>query len=206
MPVTRTQIKRVGSLGQAPVAVALQVGQDLFNYFMAQSVNNRMKTFATTEAEGFVKAFWSHDPCGDPKASIQNWNPNPQTRLSQITTYPNPSPIFCEDCVAGMIERCNLSDASEFLQWLAQSMTAQAQRDPTQGRFLNWYNEYGMGTIMDATLALQKAESLCPSATTITTSTTPTISASDVLSSIPTSWLILGGIGLFGLWVATKDS
>jgi hypothetical protein len=137
---------RLGRVGCVDaVSCAIEAGEQLFLAFKQQSANNNFKVLATAKAESFVKSMYG---------------------LAPDCTLPPPGlPIvpggthFCSNSIAGMIERCNLAQAQQYLGWLTQQMQQLAQQDPHY--FGQWFTVYGIHDIPYLQSKIVEATALC---------------------------------------------
>lgn len=108
------------------------------------------KLQATSFAENAVKTMYGKEPdCSMPPPGIP-------------IIPKNPTPQFCGGSIAGMIERCRLSDASSVLNGIKQQfMTRMNSSDPVAPYIRNWWNQYGQNDFSNLTLKIQSSQSTC---------------------------------------------
>lgn len=165
------------------IAGGVMVGMDLFQLFMHQRQNNAFKVAATVKAESFVRSMFGYGAgCTLPPSTPQSTG-------------------FCANSVRGMIERCQLTQAQQYLAWLAQQMQQLAQQDPMY--FGKWMAEYGNSSISGLQGTIVSFASSCASAGTIPPPTGGT-TAPPVSTGISTSTMLLIGGGLLVMMLAMQ--
>jgi hypothetical protein len=151
-----------------------------------------LKVTATQFAEGIVKLCYGLEPgCALPPGGIA------------IVPGANP-PKFCSYSVAGLIERCDLYNASIVLN-RAQSLMQQkltVTSDPVTPYVQRWYDQYGPATFNDLKSHLAAAQAVCGAAASQpgNQSQYPGGIIPTPTGSSYTPYIILGGIGLVGLF------
>lgn len=153
--------------GTNPISAGIMAGAQLasqvVSYWRQQSLNNANKIKATNEAEGFVKIFWAATSANcEIKTDGAVWAyGEPESYLNSLHSLPVASPRFCEESVAGLIERCRLTEATVLLGFVMQDAQTLAS---SFSYFANWYYAYGMNNIAFLMTRITDAYAFCPSA------------------------------------------
>lgn len=110
----------------------------------------QLKIQATTFAENAVKAMYGLDPdCRLPEPGI------PIVPMAQ-------PPKFCTASIAGMIERCRLSDASSSLNLLKTRFTQEMNSGSEVAPYIKrWYDEYGKNDFANLEQIISNARATC---------------------------------------------
>lgn len=173
------------------VLTAISVGITLFKLFSDWLQRGELKIQATAKAEEFVRHFYGLEPgCTMPTPGI---------------------PIepggkhFCAESVAGMIERCELAKAHEFLAFLERNMREQSARDTY---FARWVNQYGNADIIYLNGRISAAKTKCPGTVPIPTPIPAPLPGPTPLPT-PTQMnimpiIFLGGLGFVLLMFAKR--
>lgn len=111
----------------------------------------QLKIEATQFAEGMNRLFYGLEPgCTNP--------------VPGIPVVPNnPTPRFCSSSVAGMIERCRISEARTGLQSIATQFQQRMSNtsDPAAPYIQRWWNEYGQNNVSTLTAIIANAGGTC---------------------------------------------
>ena len=169
--VTRQQIKAVENrmrrrvaglrshnLGQLPIP--LPSGADLNLKAIWEWISGyqgQLKIQATTFAENAVKMMYGTEPnCGMPPSGIP------------VVPLADP-PKFCAASVAGQIERCRLSDASNSLSMIKSKFTSEMSSGSEIAPYVKrWYDEYGRNDFTNLEMLINNSKAACSGGGTIT--------------------------------------
>ena len=170
--ITRGTIKRVESrirglqgvrgtrglrnLGQFDILSSSATGafKDLLDWITGRT--GQLKVTATDFVEGMVKTMYGREPgCAMPEPGIQ------------IIAGANP-PKFCAGSIAGMIERCRLSDAQNSLDTIIRQFDERTRRDSSgnymypEGEFVKrWMDQYWNNDRSNLTTAITTGRATC---------------------------------------------
>ena len=111
----------------------------------------QLKIEATQFAEGMNRLFYGMEPgCTNP--------------VPNIPVVPNnPTPRFCASSVAGMIERCRISEARIGLQSISTQFQQRMSNssDPAAPYISRWWNEYGQNNVSSLTAIIANSGGTC---------------------------------------------
>lgn len=164
--ITRRTIKRVetrlrglggvGHLGQFDLLTSSATGafKDLLDWITGRV--GELKVTATEFVEGMVKTMYGREPgCTMPEPGIP------------IIAGANP-PKFCAGSIAGMIERCRLSDAQNSLDTIIRQFDERTRRNSSggyiypEGEFVKrWMDQYWNNDRSNLTTAITTARAVC---------------------------------------------
>lgn len=164
--ITRRTIKRVenrlnglssvGNLGQFDLLSSSATGafKELLDWITGRT--GQLKVNATEFVEGMVKTMYGREPgCTMPESGIQ------------IIAGAQP-PKFCAGSIAGMIERCRLSDAQISLDTISRQFTERTTRNSSggwvypEGEFVKrWMDEHWNNDKANLTTAITTGRATC---------------------------------------------
>jgi hypothetical protein len=155
--ITRRTIKRVESqlkgLGQFDISGAYGSFKAILDWISGRS--GELKVTATEFAEGMVKLMYGvGDSCGMPPAGLP-------------IIANNPSPTFCAGSVAGMIERCRISDAQFTLDSIKSQFAEKTRKSGTswiyeEGPYVKaWQDQYGNNDFSNLATKITAARATC---------------------------------------------
>lgn len=149
-------LRSVGNLGQFDILSSTALGplKDLLDWITGRT--GQLKVTATDFVEGMVKVMYGRDPgCTMPEPGIP------------IIAGANP-PKFCAGSIAGMIERCRLSDAQTSLDTVDRQFQTRTQRNTSggwmypEGEFVKrWMDEHWNNDKSGLTTAITTGRAVC---------------------------------------------
>lgn len=160
--ITRRTIKGIEGLGRAgdgmgfiDPATATFLASSADSSFKAiidwiTGKSGQLKIQATQFAENAVKAMYGLDPdCRMPSPGIP------------VVPMASP-PKFCVASIAGMIERCRLSDASSSLSMLKNRFQTEMSSGSEMAPYVKrWWDEYGRNDISNLEQLITNARATC---------------------------------------------
>ena len=157
--ITRRTIKRVENrlkgLGQLDLLGNSASGalKEIVDWITGKT--GQLKVTATVFSEGMVKIMYGLDPdCRLPEPGI-------------AIIPGNPTPRFCAGSIAGMIERCRLSDAQASLDQIKTQFAEKTRKAGTgyvyeEGQYVDrWLNEYGHNDFSNLATKITAARATC---------------------------------------------
>jgi hypothetical protein len=150
-----TRLKGIGSLGQFDLLSGTATGslKALVDWITGRT--GQLKLTATEFAEGMVKVMYGLDPdCRMPEPGIP-------------IVAGTPTPKFCAGSIAGMIERCRLSDAQASLDQVKAQFAEKTRKTSTgyvyeEGPYVqNWVNQYGNNDFSNLATKITAARATC---------------------------------------------
>jgi hypothetical protein len=149
-------LRSVGNLGQFDLLSSTAMGplKDLLDWITGRT--GQLKVTATEFVEGMVKVMYGLEPgCSMPEPGIQ------------IVAGANP-PKFCAGSIAGMVERCRLSDAQTSLDTIQRQFTDRTARNSSggwiypEGEFVKrWMDEHWSNDKSNLTNAITTGRAIC---------------------------------------------
>ena len=156
--ITRRTIKRVenvqrmGFIDPASVTMLASSGDAAFKAIIdwITGRTGQLKIQATQFAENAVKTMYGLDPdCRMPTGGIP------------VVPMASP-PKFCVASIAGMIERCRLSDATNSLSMLKNKFQAEMGTQSEMAPYIKrWWDEYGRNDISNLEMLITNARATC---------------------------------------------
>lgn len=149
---TRLQNHGMGFIDPASIAFLSTSGDASFKAIIdwITGKTGQLKIQATQFAENAVKAMYGLDSdCRMPQPGLP------------IVPMASP-PKFCVASIAGMIERCRLTDASSSLSMLKTRFTAEMNSGSEMAPYVKrWYDEYGRNDMSNLEQIITNARATC---------------------------------------------
>lgn len=148
---TESAMRGLNGLGQIPLPIGnVDAGfKALFDWITGKT--GEYKEEATRFAENAVKIFYGLEPdCSMPPPGIPIVPGTNENR-------------FCSASVAGLIERCQLTNARNLLEQTKNQFTSRMNvaNDPVAPFIKNWWNQYGQNDYSGLTLKISSATGSC---------------------------------------------